>query len=475
MKLKLIAAAVATLSATGAFAACTGANTTLVDTTNCTLKTANTTVYYVAGASAQAQAFNIVAPTLFDTAADVVKLTSTVTDAGDQNKHVAYFGLIGGAKTLVVYRNAGGSGAGVRQLQSLTTALYDALNGASGENNALTLGTTTPVTIDSNGKFVSTSSTSAKQVPVVALSDVGAIELASGVVKTAEAGKYLDVTTLNPQKTALQGFGVAVSNSLYNALVAQNAANGYPVDSTGQPTITKAAYAALVATETFAVKSAAAFLGNSDTTKLTVCRRADTSGTQAASNMFFLNNVSGTQGFFGALNPETAGKANTFTSGTAVYDAGVLDYNFGSSTGNVKTCLNGAGTNYAIGVMSLENIPGGSDTWKWVKIDNVSPDYTYDKGTSAIVKDPMQRQQFASGAYPFAYEMVVLNTPAGASLASALATKLSDSTVSDLPGIAYIEAAGSWNAYDSTLAAPANRESRVQRNGNNSAPLQLQQ
>jgi hypothetical protein len=52
-----------------------------------------------------------------------------------------------------------------------------------------------------------------------------------------------------------------------------------------------------------------------------------------------------------------------------------------------------------------------------------------------------------------------------------LVAKLSDSTQSDLVGIAYEDFAAHWNLYNSSLTgATDNKQSSVQRSGNNSQP-----
>jgi len=463
MKLKLLAAACATLASTGAFAACPAANATI--NASCVLQ-APAKTYYIAGASAQAQAFNAIAPTLFDTPADVIKITAVAPapDTANQDKHVAYYGLRGGVATAIVYRNSGGSGSGIRQLVSKTAGAYTAIPNSPAvgtENVAMNL-TGCAAVSNAAAPWTTTCSGSVAQVPVAALSDVLPGELSAGLFPPAGANYFgpaaLDVTT-----TSLQGFGVVVNAALKTKLVQQNAREGRPVDATGQPSIRRADYASLVSVEG-GIKDAASLLNDpSDTTAITVCRRTDTSGTQAASNLFFLNNVSGLKGFGGALNPESVAAPG-------------VTYNLASSSSNALTCL--AGSGYRIGVLSLENIPSG---WSYVKIDGVSPDFSYDlngttiPGAGIVKNDPKQRQQMAAGYYPFAYQSVVAITPtapaAVKTLRDDIVLKLSDSTASDLAGFAYQDLPGTWNRWDSTVGAPSNLQSRVTRTGNNSQPL----
>ena len=135
-------------------------------------------------------------------------------------------------------------------------------------------------------------------------------------------------------------------------------------------------------------------------------------------------------------------------------------YSEGASTGNAKTCLNNT-AGYRLGVISLENIPGGSDVYKFVKIDGVSPNYT--PGGTA---DPKQRQALASGAYTYAFEMYSMIQPGSpanvVAFANTLNAKLGDSTKSDLVGIAYFDLPGTWVSNSLT-----NQQTRVTRNSNN--------
>jgi hypothetical protein len=460
MKLHPIAAAVAALGSSAAFAVCPP--TTTVDTNpdpvleTCTIQP-TTQTFYIAGASAQAQAFNAVAKNLFDVPNNVIQIRAGTTSV---NSHVGYYGIRGGVKTLIVYRNSGGSGAGLRQLVSNTTGAYDLLPGANNENNALTLGTVTAVT-GGSGTFVATSSTNTKQVPSLALLDLNFNEHANGVVPAPDAS-YVAVSALESGKTGLQGFGVVVNPALYTALQNQNTAEGKPLGFGGQPSIRRADYASLISVEGN-IKTAADLLNDpADLTKIVVCRRADTSGTQAASNIFFLNNVSGLAGYGGALNSEKD-------------PVGDVTYVLGSGTGDAIACLNAAGPEYRIGVVSLENVPPGG-TWRFVAIDGVSPNATYDLGTAAVVADPKQRQQMAKGDYTFAFETSVANRKAASAtvkaLRAALVSQMADSTKSDLTGFAYQDIGFfGWNPYDSTLAAPANKQARGNRNANNSQPL----
>lgn len=89
--------------------------------------------------------------------------------------------------------------------------------------------------------------------------------------------------------------------------------------------------------------------------KVYICRRIDTSGTQAAYEMFFLNErcAQGVSRFV-----ETG--ANVFV---------------GSTTSDVKTCLAELDRRnvWAVGIMSTENVETPKDRWRFVKMDAVAP------------------------------------------------------------------------------------------------------
>lgn len=86
-------------------------------------------------------------------------------------------------------------------------------------------------------------------------------------------------------------------------------------------------------------------------TGLTYARRADTSGTQASAQAYFLGT-----------------KTGLFPVGVVGCGAssGIITVACASSTGNVRTILNTAGT-YALGVMSSENNQAGQN-WRWLRV-----------------------------------------------------------------------------------------------------------
>lgn len=432
MKFKMIAAACAALCSVSAYAANLDPTTTAPDLT-----------FYVGGASAQAQAVAVVAPDLFDTTTfSVVK----ITQSGGQ-KSTGWFGkskaaLTGGVSKnlLVVYNSTNGSAAGVTQLVSTGTA--------EAEADVVTVGTSacTPV--------VALASTCTSHAPTeisLALSDVYPTELVGGVVPQGVG--YLPFSALTITKTGLEGFGVVVNPALYAALQSAQGLTVGSLTAANQPSINRADYASLVTVEG-TIKDAGGFLQNGDTTPLTLVRRTDPSGTQAASNIFFANNVCGTLGFGGALTPVGAFDSN----------AGVFDITEQTGTGAVKTALTGTNTaGYALGVISLENASSTALTdWQFVKLDGVSPNFK----TNGTL-DAKNRDAVASGRYPFATEMTASYRTAAPTitknLATAFITGLKDSTKHDLVGIAYLDGATPYTV--------GGKQARVNRGGNNCQPL----
>jgi hypothetical protein len=470
MKRNLIAAACAALGSAAAFAAPLATNTGVP---------ANLVTYYIAGASAQAQAVAAVLPTaaFFAAPADVVKLTGgSVNDARYGMSNPAVTGGVS-KPLLIVYRNSNGSGSGVRQLlaKGATTAAKNAniltipaVGGVAvnaDNTNLVSLATCGAVT-GAAGSYTAACTSLQTLAPDVALSDVAAIELAGNF--PAAGANFYAKSELLATRNALQGFGIVVNPAAYAALQAQNIADGSLPAScasssaiTCQPSIRKADYASLISAEGSIKDSAGLFNGAAAAGEVTICRRVDTSGTQATSNLFFLNNVCGTSGFGGFFSP----------LGAADSAAGQIVWNEASSTTNVKACVNNA-SGYRLGVVSLENVPAGSDTYKFVKIDGVSPNFANDGSLAvpAVVADTKQRQQFANGSYPYALEMYSMVQPSASAdvvaFSGALNTKLGDSTASDLVGIAYFDLPGTWAGNSLT-----NKQTKVTHAGNNCGPL----
>jgi hypothetical protein len=200
-----------------------------------------------------------------------------------------------------------------------------------------------------------------------------------------------------------QVFGVAVSQPLYKALqVAQGITTpgciddvtfGVPVgvddrSPACQPSITSMQYRSIANADSFgAARGGWGFMGVAGNPKLNLARRVAVSGTQASSNAFFLSNPCAGGGL-------TGGKlAPAGTTSTTTYRV-----TLNSGTSNVRTQLNNATApdNFTIGVMSLENVPEGTDTWAFIKLDGVSPN-----------EDSKARASAIDGRYPFVMELAL--------------------------------------------------------------------
>jgi len=391
--------------------------------------------------------------TIFNTAAHGVLY---ITGA---NGSVAWLGdakpAFGGGVTLVVYNSTNGSAAGLNQVISAGTPEAEAtvLKLPATHGCSAKTAVAAPNTATEQITCSSALDTAARESDM-ALSDVYATEFAPGLLSSGSALKDAASTA----STGLEAFGVIVNAPLYNALVAQNIADGVLpagcstatagslVVGTGngacQPSVRSADYASLV-TGGGQFNSYEALVPGQAANDIIVCRRDDLSGTQAASNIFFLNNVCGLQGYQGALVPATgAGDSNppTYT----VVDA---DNN---STGKAEVCVwsgsatgTTATTAYAAGVVSLgeKDAVDATNTkpFYFVKLDGVSPNYT-----AAGVYDALHRVNLVSGAYKFATEMAAYVksstslTTGNGKVSAAIANDIAKANLSNLTGIAYL-------------------------------------
>jgi hypothetical protein len=295
----------------------------------------------------------------------------------------------------------------------------------------------------------------------LALADVRPSEATPGVIAKWKAAAFPAVTT------GMQGFGVIVSPGLYTALIAKEVAAGHlaascltsevvggatdVITAACQPNLATAAYTSLVTGKATTVD---AFIGNGDTTTpIVLARRTDSSGTQAASNIFFANQAGTSVKIADRANdtaPTVVG-AGTYGSVTVVEN---------TATGDVITAVSApAAGSYALGVVSIENyysmtksgskLKGGL----FVKLDGISPNLTEVAG--ATVVDSKSRVGIMSG-YPMAFEMQAITSAKlaepYATIAGKVVTALKD-PAANLPGIAYI---GSTDATKNTPFLRAN-------------------
>lgn len=451
---------------------------------------------YVAGSSSLGGALATVIQTdLFDASAQpVIKVLDNGSGNGSAGADAvsAWYGmskatLTGGAskRLFVVYNNNNGSGAGVSQLLAKLGTIPEA--------DVVTIGPamTSAKNFDADSCSVDGSSTTLTPVIActshaptpadMAISDVNVTELHK--LETPSSGKLAALITLTTTPLALQGFGVAVDASLYAALQVQNIADGLlPGSCAGdltaacQPSIRRADYTSLVAKDS-SMKSAAALLNNpSDDTVLTLARGNDLSGMLAASNIFFADNPCGNN--LNSMGKTITGVVGGMLDIVAPTDSTAnLVVQANATTNDVVAALNATGDGYAIGVLGLGIVPGGSDTWRFVKIDWVSPNFNADGSADAY-----QRSAFSSGNYPFAMTFFAvapvkpaktstITTP-GYTVVSTLINGLKDSTLHNLTGIGYLDHAANTEQSLVAHGGPATINGIANPlSGNNCSPL----
>ena len=342
-------------------------------------------IIYISGASAQTATLGGVVAAQCNVAPTTYK-----DDKGGKDMIIyscsnakATSGYAAGSKFIVVKRDTNGSYDGVGPVINLTN--LDWADITKCDDTAKTCAVT-------GGSHAGASVTRA---PHAGLSDVEINVWKGRGQFNASTSAYTETTGF-----AGQAFGVVVTEALYTAMQAYQKTTGeLPAScvagdfTTGscQPNISKAQYVSIVSQSGGYHTDWSPIVGAAGAGKaVNLCRRVSTSGTQASSDLFFLNSPCGA----------TAINAGALAVATAADGDGV---NFivseGSGTGNVKTCLttaNAAG-NFAIGVVSMENVAAAG--WKFVKLNGVSPNFKAD-GTA----DAKQRQNAVDGKYEFTFE-----------------------------------------------------------------------
>jgi len=352
----------------------------------------------------------------------------------------------------------------------------------------------------------------------LALSDVAPHEGDLVWMKEANGGKVLpkfDSTALLSTPVGIQAFALVANNAFYKALQERDIARGYiasscssegsaatyavsSVTSACRPTIARHEYASLIAAN--GAKDLSFLFGSTSanaSTKLVVDRRYGGSGTQASSNIFFLNNPCGGRGFSGGkealdglgLNIDKSDKAviNSYggglipRKGTAVTEdptAPVTGSQYGniyvvewtSSSNSALKSQYGVSstTDFHIGVVSANSNDG--DSWKYLKLDGVDPIGT---ATGAKAAAPWT-DNLRNGLYPFGmvYYTVVTQAAAKKKSTDTLAKMADDLTtaltvpVGNLSGVAALP--------ENSANATSQMKSVLSRAGNNNcAPLKV--
>lgn len=199
-----------------------------------------------------------------------------------------------------------------------------------------------------------------------------------------------------------QGFGVVVSPALYTLLQTDQG-------TTGVPSISKTQYASLMS-QTVGFWSTLLPNGTAHAASpLILARRSLSSGTQAAAELFFLDNPCAT-GPVGGSTGSTPGSSvgQSFADGA--------DTLIVKQEGSSDAVLAEASTGYVIGVVSLEN-PQPASSWKFVAIDGVFP------GTANAPQ--FQKTNIVNGTYSFAYETYLFKSTKS-TLSAATLTNIND-------------------------------------------------
>jgi hypothetical protein len=190
-------------------------------------------------------------------------------------------------------------------------------------------------------------------------------------------------------------------------------------------------------------------------TKLTLLRRDDASGTQSASNIYFLNNP--------------CNLATTLGGGVAVLDTESNGTDFKmvkmATSAGVKT---NEATGYTIGALAIADRAIAASQYNYVKIDGMSPNVSptgasgsvLTKGRAAFAKGDYNFAMIAYGIYSSTYDS---GTTDKGTLISKTLTAMKDSTRNNVAGIAYLDGVSELTWAKQALVT------RV--DGNNCSPL----
>jgi hypothetical protein len=434
MKLTQITLAVAMLvAASAASAAVTPAD---IATARAASKLDTT---WLSGASAQAQVIYLgFRDTCDANSASIFTSDASATVPGGLGNFVAYACTSGGRTKVVYHTMDGGSfnafaphtnGIKLDRLKEISSNTTCALTVGTNVYNKCAKAGVGYTAADNN--VTSYNDTNGPVKPAGGFSDVESKLFASLLlVDPANIGSEAPVGLT-------QGFGVVVNTTLYrNLQVAQgiyaSVAAAITADpsflAANAPNITSAQYTS-IASGSYSTDWSP-ILGASGVGKtINLARRVDTSGTQAASNAFFLKNpCSGDPAIAGFLSP-VASNIVSNVGATSTF-AGTGNVFAGAGTTDVKVALNSAEANgkFAIGVVSLENNPAAETNaarkdYHFVKLDGIHPE---------LADATYARAQLVSAAYQFQFESSYYVATAadafGASLIPTIVTNIATAT-----------------------------------------------
>ena len=375
------------LIALAALAATGGANAISPATIDAARTAGTLKELYVSGASAQRLFLANYIKSICNADFDVFYNGTGAAPSGSSHRaysctlKVKVGNYVAGTPLLFVKRDSGGAFQGVNPV---------AQNIAQDSMNVLNNGTCTRTVNPSPATDIQTPSYGCSTTSL-RVSDAGVSDVEPGLFQkpvnlpvgqtalTSSELSGLDIKSVNATV-----FGVAVNKKAYRAL--QETQGLIPAGGVlselpaARPSLPRSFYAAAVSG--FLSGSSATAAGwdaviatsadaNVANKQINVCRRVTGSGTQAASNAYFMNNPCSTGS--SALLPLA-------TSGV-IAELGTVAVNEGSGTSNVETCLGttveGTGTAaYGMGVISRENNPlanGADKGYRFVALDGVAP------------------------------------------------------------------------------------------------------
>jgi len=266
------------------------------------------------------------------------------------------FGL-GAVNVMFQKRDAGGSGQGVGPLAN---------------NTPIAFIEPTSCTIVPGPPAVKECASQSNRIP-----DGGVSDLEPNIFKAAVNGNFVlggGATSVPINQTV---FGLAVTQALYTALQADQG-------TAGQPTVPQAVVGQMLRSGFPADPVAWSLLlpntnNGTEDSQVTICRRVNGSGTQAAANRFFLEYPAN------SMLPSVAGDSTAPGHGTTPFTLLVVA---NSAAADVVNCMTAAQTagGFAMGHLSLENPETAS--YRYVKIGGQTP----------------SRDEAKAGRYPYFFE-----------------------------------------------------------------------
>ncbi|CAM4128427.1 hypothetical protein [Roseateles saccharophilus] len=260
----------------------------------------------------------------------------------------------------------------------------------------------------------------------------------------------VDLSTLTVQPYMQVILGVAVNLKAYRALQATQGLDTAKDDDANRPSLPRTwirtAMTGAVDTSADGLEGWGLVLGTSGNGKtVNICRENPGSGTQAAAQMYFLNNTPCDPGHgLSAVRQATATKPLPNANGSTPNTIENL------SEGDALACLtnadNNASTAYALGIFSKGNVEAGTK-WRYVRLDGALPN-RYISGS------------MPSGAVNVSYDFVAegtmqWNTAKANANADLLAALNAIVTQSNTPAaIAALPVTSSANSLDGVMASP---------------------